>query len=156
VRLLTPQEVRPMDTSVYRLGHGTSRKWSTRSAPGITAIDRSVRGHFAAAFYTRRPAHRGSSATVGSTPSIETQGVFHECSGNHEMMAKQVKPISHRERKACQTDNAPASEFHQGQRLLASIKSPDLWLQSSPAYYHRLRAWQNRGDHLCVKTSKPV
>ena len=33
-------------------------------------------------------------------------------------------------------------------------ESPDLWLQSSPAYYHRLRAWQNRGDHLCVKTHR--
>ena len=93
---------------------------------------------------------------LGARHPLKHNGVFHAYSGNHEMMAKQVKPISHRERKACQTDNAPASEFHQGQRLLASIKSPDLWLQSSPAYYHRLRAWQNRGDHLCVKTSKPV
>jgi hypothetical protein len=43
------------------------------------------------------------------------------------MMAKQVrpwrvKPISHRERKARQTDKVPASEFHQGQRLVASMK----------------------------------
>ena len=73
------------------------------------------------------------------------------------MMAKQVRPWqvnpnSHRERKARQAVEAPASEFHQGQRLVASIKSPDLWLQSSPAYYHRLKAWQNGGDHLCVKT----
>ena len=36
----------------------------------------------------------------------------------------------------------------------ASIESPDLWLQSSPSYRQRLRAWQNRGDHLCVKTQK--
>ena len=28
-------------------------------------------------------------------------------------------------------------------------QSPDLWLQSSPSYRHRLSAWQNRGDHLC-------
>jgi len=56
-------------------------------------------------------------------------------------MAKQVrpwrvKPISHRERKAREAVKAPASEFHQGQRLVASIKSPDLWLQSLPAYRH--------------------
>ena len=34
----------------------------------------------------------------------------------------------------------------------ASIESPDLWLQSLPSYRQRLRAWQNGGDHLCVKT----
>jgi hypothetical protein len=73
------------------------------------------------------------------------------------MMAKQVrpwqvKPNSHRERKARQADKAPASEFHQGQRLVASIKSPDLWPQSLPAFHHRLKTWQNGGDHLCVKT----
>ena len=33
-----------------------------------------------------------------------------------------VKPKSHRERKVRETVKAPASEFHQGQRLLASIK----------------------------------
>jgi len=59
------------------------------------------------------------------------------------MMAKQVRPwqaepISHRERKAREAVEAPASEFHQGQRLVASIKSPDLWPQSSPAYHHWL------------------
>ena len=73
------------------------------------------------------------------------------------MMAKQVrpwqvKPNSHRERKARQAVKVLASEFHQGQRLVASIKSPDLWPQSSPAYHYRLKAWQNGGDHLCVKT----
>jgi len=27
-------------------------------------------------------------------------------------------------------------------------QSPDLWLQSLPAYRHQLNAWQNGGDHL--------
>jgi hypothetical protein len=67
--------------------------------------------------------------------------------GNHDVMARQVrpwqiKPSSHRERKARQADQASASKFHQGQKLLASIKSPDVWLQSLPAYRHQLNAWQ--------------
>ena len=43
------------------------------------------------------------------------------------MMARQVrpgqvKPNSHREHKARQSDQESASTFHQGQRLIASIK----------------------------------
>lgn len=33
-------------------------------------------------------------------------------------------------------------------------QSPDLWLQSLPAYRHQLNAWQNGGDHLCSLDSE--
>ncbi len=39
-----------------------------------------------------------------------------------------------------------------GTEAVASIESPDLWLQSLPSYHHQLKAWQNGGDHLCVKS----
>lgn len=66
------------------------------------------------------------------------------------MMAKQVrpwqvKPISHREQKARQSVEEPASEFHQGQRLVASIKSPDLWLQSLTCIPSLIESLAKRG-----------
>ena len=35
-----------------------------------------------------------------------------------------------------------------GAEAIASIESPDLWLQSLPSRHHRLKAWQNGCDHL--------
>lgn len=64
----------------------------------------------------------------------------------------QVKPISHRELRARQAVKVLASKFHQGQGVITSIKSPDLWLQSNPVKHHKIIAWQTGGDHLCVKS----
>ena len=73
------------------------------------------------------------------------------------MMARQVrpwqvKPNSHREHKARQADQVPASLFHQGQRLMASIKKSGSMAAISTFLLSLLKAWQTGGDHLCVKT----
>lgn len=48
--------------------------------------------------------------------------------------------------------NLPAYSIRDGGCGLDS--SPDLWLQSHPAWHRRLRTWQTGGDHLCVETPR--
>ena len=63
----------------------------------------------------------------------------------------QVKPFLHRERKAREGDQEPASIFHQGQRhrrTKVRMYGCNLYLLA----VMRLSAWQTGGDHVCVKT----
>ena len=50
-----------------------------------------------------------------------------------------------------QAVKASTSEFHQGQRLYASFKVR-IYGCNLLTCHRRLTAWQNGGDHLCVKT----
>src|ERR1039457_4798035 len=66
----------------------------------------------------------------------------------------QVKPFLHRERKAREGDQEPASIFHQGQRhrrTKVRMYGCNLYLLA----VMRLSAWQTGGDHVCVKTLEP-
>ena len=50
---------------------------------------------------------------------------------------------------------APICRFNEvtqfGSRVAGRVPSrSDLWLQSLQSYRHRLKAWQNGGDHLCL------
>jgi hypothetical protein len=83
-----------------------------------------------------------------------------DCSGNQDVMARkvrpwQVKPFSHRERKAREADQEPASIFHQGhrhRRTKVRMYGCNLYL----LVVMRLSAWQTAGDHVCVKTPMPI
>ena len=55
-----------------------------------------------------------------------------------------MNPFSHRERKAREADQDPASVFHQGQRHRRT-KSPDVWLQSLPARCYAIDCLANWG-----------
>jgi hypothetical protein len=56
-----------------------------------------------------------------------------DCAGNHDVMAKQVRPGSENSvvchaLRARKVNEKPICAFHQGRRRV--LKSPDVWLQS--------------------------
>ena len=83
-----------------------------------------------------------------------------DCSGDHAVMAKQVRPWLEKPRmsaapRVLQSDWEPTSSSHQGQWHKPQ-KSPNVRVQSDPASPHELEAWQSGGVHVRTLTLKAM